>query len=220
MAVDRFVHKVFNMDALRLLRALPTACIDADIVDGMYGTGRVRYEWGTDPGANDPVKHWRYHEPYYRECLRVLRPGGVLAWAQSIKFYKHFDGWFGGHRVWSLPRLGQNQIRPSAHVWVVQTRERRPVELVGRDPVVLYGRLGRGLKATHPCIKPVEELAFLVGALTEPGDVVLDCFCGLGSTLLAAEQLGRKWIGCDLGKTYCQVALKRLWELRDGCQRG
>jgi site-specific DNA-methyltransferase (adenine-specific) len=66
------------------------------------------------------------------------------------------------------------------------------------------------LRKLHPCPKPVEELAFLVESLTKPGEIILDCFCGLGSTLIAAEMLDRKWIGCDLGRTYCQAAMQRL----------
>ena len=53
----------------------------------------------------------------------------------------------------------------------------------------------------------------MIEALTTPGQVVLDCFCGLGSTLVAAQQLGRRWIGCDRSRRYCQVALQRLEEL-------
>src|SRR5690606_33531336 len=49
-----------------------------------------------------------------------------------------------------------------------------------------------------------------------PGQTVLDCCCGLGSTLVAAELLGRNWIGCDLSRTYCQVAMKRLRPAKAG----
>ena len=50
----------------------------------------------------------------------------------------------------------------------------------------------------------------MIESLTKPGQVVLDCFCGLNSTLIAAEQLGRRWIGCDLSRRYCQIAMKRI----------
>jgi DNA modification methylase len=69
------------------------------------------------------------------------------------------------------------------------------------------------LKMLHPCPKPVEEMALLIKALTEPGQIILDCFCGLGSTLVAAQQLGRRWIGCDRSRFYCQIAMRRLAEL-------
>lgn len=50
----------------------------------------------------------------------------------------------------------------------------------------------------------------MIECLTKPAQIVLDCFCGLGSTLLAAQQLGRRWIGCDRSRNYCKIAMKWL----------
>ena len=47
-------------------------------------------------------------------------------------------------------------------------------------------------------------------ASTKPGDTVLDPFCGSGTTLLVAHRLGRHFIGIDVQKDYCQMALRRL----------
>lgn len=208
--IQGFLNKVFHGDARNLLRALPTASIDAVIADAMYGTSKnCRYEWGVDPAKGDPVKHWQYHEPIYRECLRVLRPGGILAWGQGAKFCQHFRDWFGGHRLWTLTRFRFNGMAASGHVWVVQTREQQPVEFPHRDSLVICDNIGP-LRKLHPCIKPPEEPAFIIESLTKPGQIVLDCFCGLGSTMLAAQQLGRRWIGCDRSRNYCKVAMKRL----------
>jgi DNA modification methylase len=216
--MERFVNKVFHSDVRRLLRELPTHSIDAVINDAMYGTAKhFAYEWGEDPGRGDPIKHWQYHEPIYQECLRVLKPGGVLAWGQGAKFIRHFPDWFGDHRVWTLTRFGDTALIAIGNVWVVQTRERQPVEFPHRDSLVNCDRSEYlPLRKLHPCPKPVEELAFLVESLTKPGEIILDCFCGLGSTLVAADMLERKWIGCDLGKTYCQVA---MWRLEEGAKK-
>ena len=90
--MDRFVNKVFHADARRLLRRLPSGSIDAVITDVMYGTAKnYEYDWGRDPANGDPTLHWQYHAPIYRECLRVLKPGGVLAWAQGGKFVQAFS---------------------------------------------------------------------------------------------------------------------------------
>ena len=208
--MDQFLNKVFCGDARRLLRALPTASIDACITDAMYGTSKdCRYDWGPDPAKGDPKKHWLYHEPIYRECLRVLKPGGIMAWGQSAKFCEHFPRWFGFHRVWTLTRVRRRGMVPSPHVWVVQTREQQPIDFPAKDSLVLHESLGP-LTKKHPCIKPPEEPAFLIESLTSPAQIVLDVFCGLGSTLLAAERLGRSWIGCDLSRQYCRIALMRL----------
>ena len=212
--MDRFINKVFHGDALNLLRALPTSSIDACITDPMYGTSKnCHYEWGPDPAKGDPTLHWMYHKPIYEECRRVLKPGGILAWAQGAKFCEHFSGWFGDHRLWTLTRYRRKGKNATGHVWIVQTRERQPVEVPQQDSLVIYDNLG-SLRNLHPCIKPPEEMAYMIEALTRPGQIVLDCFCGLGSTLVAAEQLHRLWIGCDLSRKYCQVAMHRLEQFR------
>ncbi len=216
--IERFVNKVFHSDARHLLRALPSASIDAVIADAMYGTAkRYQYEWGFDPANGDPVRHWQYHEPIYRECLRVLRPGGVLAWGQGGKFVRHFPRWFGGHRVWTLTRFADTALIAVGNIWIVQTKDQQPVQFPHWDSLVMCNRTAYlPLRRLHPCPKPVEELVFMISALTKPGQIILDCFCGLGSTLVAAEGLQRQWIGSDLSRVYCQITMKRLAELRQG----
>ena len=49
----------------------------------------------------------------------------------------------------------------------------------------------------------------------QPNDIVLDAFCGCGTALVAAENLGRQWIGIDISPTACRVMAKRL---RDVCK--
>jgi site-specific DNA-methyltransferase (adenine-specific) len=62
----------------------------------------------------------------------------------------------------------------------------------------------------HPTQKPVCILTPLIECFTVPGDVVLDPFCGSGSTLVAAQQLGRRYIGIELSKRYFDLAEHRL----------
>lgn len=210
--IERFIGKVFHSDALLLLRALPTASIDAVITDAMYGTSKwLRYEWGVEPAKGDPEKHWSYHRPIYEECLRVIKPGGVLAWGQGLKFVPHFTSWFGQHRIWS-PLWTTHGLNFVPMAWVVQTKERQPVE----HPNNMLVRVKRAkfvpLKKLHPCPKPVEELEFMISSLTKPGQIVLDCFCGLGSTLAAADSLNRRWVGCDVSKRYCKITMRRMAE--------
>ena len=45
---------------------------------------------------------------------------------------------------------------------------------------------------------------------SNPGDVVLDPFSGSGTTVVVAEQLGRKWLGCDISHEYNEWAVQRI----------
>ena len=65
----------------------------------------------------------------------------------------------------------------------------------------------------HPTQKPIALMKLLVSIYTNEGDIVLDCFAGSGSTLLAAKELNRYYCGCELDKNYYGVAVERLNKL-------
>lgn len=62
----------------------------------------------------------------------------------------------------------------------------------------------------HPTQKPIELLRALVELSTVENQLVLDPFCGSGSTLLAAYELKRNYIGIDNNENYVEIAKKRL----------
>ena len=62
----------------------------------------------------------------------------------------------------------------------------------------------------HPNQKPVPALKPVIEAFSRPGDLVLDPFCGSGSTLLAAKILGRDYLGVELNQAFCQTTQRRL----------
>lgn len=63
----------------------------------------------------------------------------------------------------------------------------------------------------HPAEFPVELPARCIKMHSRPGDIILDPFCGSGTTMIAAEQLGRKCYGMELDPHYCDIILAR-WE--------
>lgn len=66
----------------------------------------------------------------------------------------------------------------------------------------------------YPTEKNLDLLKFIIEASSNPGDLVLDCFCGSGTTLVAAQQLGRRWIGVDQSEHAIRIAERRLRALR------
>jgi len=70
--------------------------------------------------------------------------------------------------------------------------------------------IGREAKYKHPSQKPYPFIAWLVNRLTDETDTILDPFMGSGTTLVAAKQLGRKAIGIETNRTYCDIAVDRL----------
>ncbi len=70
-------------------------------------------------------------------------------------------------------------------------------------------------KTPHPTQKPEELLRKLVLASSNVGDVIVDPFLGSGTTAVVAEQLQRRWKGCDISLEYCQWAVRRIEHVED-----
>src|SRR5271157_6450797 len=65
-------------------------------------------------------------------------------------------------------------------------------------------------KNIHPAVFPISLPAHFIKLLTHRGELVLDPFVGIGTTLLAAQDLGRNAVGFDLKEEYIEVTKKRL----------
>ncbi len=89
------------------------------------------------------------------------------------------------------------------------------------DAEVAWSNIGRGVYAwtdtrhaiacerVHPTQKPVELMAWCIGKSKTTG-TILDPYCGSGTTLRAAKDLGRKAIGIEIEEEYCEIAANRL----------
>ncbi len=69
---------------------------------------------------------------------------------------------------------------------------------------------GSAERLGYPTQKPVALLERIIQASSNPGDVVLDPFCGCGTTIDAAEKLGREWIGIDVTQLAISLIKNRL----------
>jgi len=67
----------------------------------------------------------------------------------------------------------------------------------------------------YPTQKPLALMERIIKASSNPNDIVLDAFCGCGTALVGAQNLGRQWIGIDISPTACRVMAKRM---RDVCK--
>lgn len=83
----------------------------------------------------------------------------------------------------------------------------RPVQSIWTD--LIPPRATRELTG-FPTQKPEKLLRRIIEASSDPGDTVADFFCGSGTTLAAAEKLGRRWIGCDISGVALEITRSRL----------
>jgi DNA modification methylase len=115
-------------------------------------------------------------------------------------------------------------------VWVKQTFVLGRSDYHYRHEPILYGWINNGphyfiddrtqdsvfeidrplLSELHPTTKPLELIGRMISNSSCPGELIYDPFCGSGSTIVAAHQLGRIGFGCEIDPGYVAVGLERL----------
>jgi site-specific DNA-methyltransferase (adenine-specific) len=70
----------------------------------------------------------------------------------------------------------------------------------------------------YPTQKPLDLLERIISASSNPGDIVLDPFCGCGTAIAAAEKLGRRWIGIDVTHLAISLIKYRIRDMFPNCQ--
>ena len=134
----------------------------------------------------------------------------LVVWEKSNggqgSFYRSQHELIGVFRVGSPPHL--NNIELGKH-----GRNRSNVWHYGGMNAFRAGRMD-DLKA-HPTVKPVAMVADAIKDCTRRDQIVLDTFCGSGSTILAAERVGRRGCGVEIDPQYVDVAIRR-WQSLTG----
>ena len=210
--------KVHNVDCLEFMRKLPDACIDSIICDPPYGMDyqSSRRTDKYEKIENDVTLEWFL--PWAKECHRIMK--------DNTHFYAFCNDYAVSHfRDW-LEEAGFTPKR--ALVWVKNNHTSGDLEgdYGNKTEFAVFAHKGRRLlnggrdtnvinskrEATdfHPTQKPVDLMSFLIEKSTAKDEIVFDPFAGSGTTLVAAKQLGRQFLGCELSKKYCDITNERL----------
>jgi site-specific DNA-methyltransferase (adenine-specific) len=198
-------------DALTLLRLLPDGCTPLVVFDPQYREVLDRLAYGNE-GARQrdrcalPAMSAGYIDQCCREIGRVLRPSGYLMlWADTFRLCT------GAHLriadilppvdliVWDnqRPGNGYRSRRRGSYLLVLQKPPRR-AKATWRDHGIPDRWAEKVDRRIHPHAKPAGLIARLIGAVTQPGDLVIDPAAGGFTVMQAAHELGRRFVGCDI----------------------
>jgi DNA modification methylase len=117
------------------------------------------------------------------------------------------------------------ELRPSRFFYCAKAsrreREAGCEDLAARRAQIFTGvaRAGRTVRNIHPTVKPLELMRWLVRLACPPDGVVLDPFCGSGSTGAAAVLEGRQFVGIERERDYVEVACARISHWTDHAMR-
>jgi len=204
-------NTVTQGDCIEVMRGLRGGSVDFVLTDPPY---LARYcSRDCRRIANDSNGAWL--KPAFAEIFRVLRRDSFCVsfygWHQADKFiaaWREAGFRLAGHITFTKQYPSTERFLRYHHENAYLLVKGNPAQPTHRIPDVIEWKYS-GNKL-HPTQKPLCVLSPLVQSFSRPGDVVLDPFCGSGSTLLAAKLQSRSFIGIELDSRYCESARFRL----------
>ncbi|HIH31300.1 TPA: site-specific DNA-methyltransferase [Candidatus Woesearchaeota archaeon] len=232
------LNKIACMDCLEYLGQIPDNFVDLVVTDPPYNVsqknnlkfgGRVIIKnFGDWDFGFDPV-------PVLAELRRILKPNGqiyVFCGTEQIPIYirEFIENWFFRNLlVWYKtnppPRMSKTNYLFANEYIIYAIKEKGKPSLSTFNfssqstmhNTFISGALqgkerlkGKNGMAIHPTQKPLAILKKLIEVSSNPGDIILDPFMGIGSTAVACKELKRKFIGCELNPKYVAWANSRL----------
>jgi DNA modification methylase len=198
-------------DCIDVMAHMPARSVDFVLTDPPY---LVRYHDRSGRRViNDDNDAWL--KPAFAQIHRVLKSDSCAS--ASTAGTRRMCSWPHGARQASASSATSSSARAMRRAPAIcPTRMNKPIcfakgfpPFPDRPPpdVIDWHYSGNRL---HPTQKPVQSLKPLISAFTKPGGIVLDPFSGSGSTLVAAHELGRQFIGIDLDPDHHRTAADRL----------
>jgi site-specific DNA-methyltransferase (adenine-specific) len=208
-ALDTVTHG----DCVTVMRRMKSETVDFVLTDPPYVN---RYT--SRDGRTIRSDNFVWLKPAFTELYRVLKRDSFCAffygWAHIHKFASAFsDAGFRavGHLAFPKRYTSGTRFLRYRHECAYLLAKGEPKEPQNPIGDVVWWRDFTGNKL-HPSQKPVQVLRPLIDAFCRPGGTVLDPFCGSGSSLVAAKELARRFVGIELDRTHYLTASRRLRE--------
>lgn len=157
---------------------------------------------------------WHYRKWSIKQVQFCSNHDVIFFYVKSSSKERIFNHPFMDRAASTLKRFGNKKIvsgHDASGKRIPSTTEENESEGVPMDDVWDLGRVPP-IKQLYPTQKPESLLERIISASTKEGDLVLDAYCGCGTTVTVAQKLKRKWIGIDITYQSISVILKRLKE--------
>ena len=208
------INQIVCGDCLEVMKDWPDDCVDLVLTDPPYGLNIVK--GGSLSGGNVPYQasDWDASPPkpeYFKQMVRLsvnqviwggnyfpclwLKPcRGFIYWNKLNHHTNRADG----ELAWTSFDMC---ARHFDYMWDGNRYgfPNQPIRGVGQPTT-----------RTHPTEKPLELMLWLLREFSRANQLILDPFCGSGTTCVAAKMLGRNYIGIDISEEYCKIARQRI----------
>ena len=230
MQLEDMINTIQLGDCYQLIKEIPDKSVDCIYVDVPY-----LYESGSHGESELSKRIYKYQKQdlqkagiydgfdykIFEEFIRISRKVNIFIWCSRLQIVDTLNYFVGGGYKFNILVWCKTNPTPATHnSWLPdieyclvfrdsKTKLNDGYELKSKWYVSPINQ-GDKDKYKHPTIKPLELVKRHILHSTQPGDVVLDCFCGSGTTCVAAKETGRRYIGMEIDKEYWKIANDRL----------
>ena len=223
---------MYNIDCLEGFKQLDNESIDLICTDPPYqvtsrgGSGNMGGYWKSDIAKSGKIfeNNSIYIQDYAKELYRVLKDKSILyIMTNNVNLIEMLNelsnvGFnFVKSLIWEKNNKICGRYYMGCYEYILLFRKGgdKPINEPSTPDILnipinkLKDDSGNNL---HDTEKPIELMEVLIRNSSNPNDVVLDPFSGIGSTLIASKNLGRKYIGFEIDKKYYDIIEARLNE--------
>ncbi len=198
-AISKYVNKIICGDCLEVMRDWPDNCVDLVLTDPVYqdiDSYKYLFEQSGRLLNSTGQLICYFADIYLPEIMNLDKFG--LNWIKLIvernvgvagTLWKYHCKTGCKHALWFYKSNLPNDIN-----WITDFYYSKP----------------DGDNVFHTWGKNFPTLYEMIIRHTKPNNIILDPFCGSGTTCVAAKMLGRKYIGIDISEEYCRIARQRL----------
>jgi len=189
-------------DCREVMADMPDKCVDAVVTDPPWNCGYF--------GAGDDVE-WVQYKNTLREWLHASDMCDGQCWFLSTKSIAYvadlFVGWVPFASIKNFSQMGTTTLPNCWDIAFIRDRQKE-YKKNGRN-WFLSNTAGMSKERTgHPTPRTIDVMLYIIGMFS--WSIILDPFCGSGTTCVAAKQLGRRYIGIEIDPKYCEIARERV----------
>lgn len=202
------IGEYYNIDCMELMEKYPDKHFDLAIVDPPYG---IREDGHRENNRSKLAKSKNYHKAlwdfprpdykYFDELFRVSKNQFIWGANNYPEYLKQSSCWI----VWDKDNSGNFadcELAYGSFKTAVRRFKYRWNGMLQEDMKNKETRI-------HPTQKPVALYKWLLSNYAKQGDLILDTHVGSASSLIACEDMGFKYVGCELDKEYYSQSIER-----------
>jgi DNA modification methylase len=235
--MENLINKILQIESIDLLKSIPDGTVDLVFTDPPYNIsqkGKTFKDYRRDDNTHYismDFGEWDYNftpEPFLIESKRILKPNGsIIVWTSEQLIGKYRD-WFQKNmypkqmlvyiKTNCLPQFRLCGYRQATELmyWAMKEKNYKDnpnFNFLSQEEMtnVFHAPICGGKERTeHPTQKPLSITEKIIKIHSQENGIVVDPFCGSGTTAVACVKLHRNFICGDISEKYVKIANQRL----------